>query len=339
MYGDKTVRVEVWSQQGRTAKKVAEGSYVHKGLQEPSDLTFPPAPITLTSAAININPTAQNSGIVEQANQKPFDLYWRTNNPSVTRVEWQLTLHPDLNVGGDGQPADTVYEGFSSPGPMTNGVESGTVTVDPKAVMGLVPGSAQPPGTSQAVLQDQLRASGGQVYLRVVGLGSGSNPGPPITIFLGLVSNTVPVTLLSPDHQLDQFQVTSLTLDNGPYPNPAYADCVAVSNIHWTQSQVSTAHADATTFGKALPQFDNLVLTYSADGRYCFGPPSNDCGFFCAVGQFFGALLSGLEDAWDFIANTFNGLIDKLPISARRGIEPDLRDHRCGRFVEREQGL
>jgi hypothetical protein len=238
----------------------------------------------------------------------PIDLYWSTSNASVTRVEWQLTLHPDVDVG-DGRPADTVAFGFSSPGPMNNGLERGTITVDPKVIMGLSPGSALPPGTSQAVLQSQLRASGGQVYVRAVGRGE-AGPHVPISIYLGLVSNSVPVTLLSPDQQVDQFQVTSLTLDNGPYPNPAYADCVVVDNIHWTSQQVQIAHL--RRLNGTENSTDNLVLTYPGDGRYCFGPPSNDCGFFCAVGQFFGALLSGLEDVWDFIANTFNSLIDKL---------------------------
>jgi len=318
--GTEQVTVQVWIQQGATAKQVASGSFTRKGLvpaQFPSDQTFPPSLQVNATSGIWITPNLTQTVTPELA---PFPVLWRNTDPQLAALEWQVSPYP-LAPSAQGVLPDPISDWTE---PLYNEPSKlyGSTSFDPKLFEGITGKDdhdqyiVDKSAGADRVLQAQLRANGGTVYLRAVALDD--NPAhkhefdlQPLYIPNGAVSQTIAVTLppAQPTPQLTTFEVTSLTLDNGAFPNSTHEDCANVT-VDWAANPAPPlGNVDDLSALEAYNAYLNVRNTYPSSGVWCMAPQHSHCNLFCSVAQGIEAVVDALGSVWDFISSAYDGLI------------------------------
>lgn len=315
LIGSDRTTVQVWTLQGTTARKVATGTFTRKGILDASQL--PPLRTLQVNATNGIWITPN---LTQKVTEKldPFPVQWRGSDPQLSALEWQVSAYPPTAWGA---PTDLLYDWTEVPyGAWTP--QGGEQSFDPKEFVGITGTDShgqykidKSAGVDR-VLQAQLRANGGTVYLRAIGLdrnpaSKGDFSNKPRYLPNGAVSPVISVVLppAQPAPHLTTFEITSLTLDNGRFPNSTHEKCATVT-VDWAaHPPPPAANTDNLAATQAALAYASARHTYPVSGIWCMATQHSSCSLFCSVAKGIEAVVDALGSVWDFISSAYNGLI------------------------------
>ncbi|MCB0978995.1 MAG: hypothetical protein KDB02_16195 [Acidimicrobiales bacterium] len=323
------LRVEVWSGSDPARKVASATAKLPAGTSVP-DLIGESTRTVLVSPSSKVAPNADE-----------VTFHWATGNAHATGVWWQVLAY---RVGAEDQtlsPPGLIAAGIAPVGDLPPGLfdgaaAGGTFTISPSTLLGTT-------NTGPKVTYGDLGVVM-PVVTRLTDLVDGTDPGPdpaglPIIgeprVYVRVLPmhDGQPLGAASPPLRLSKphptqpptaaFDLVKADFDAGRAANPALSGCVRVTEVPWTSEQAVSLLSPDPDEVPANWQF--VAPFYRVPGTYCYndfehGSTDDDCdlGILCDVGETIGGAVSTASDlleevvapAWDFIATTYNGLID-----------------------------